>query len=155
MVLKVCSFENSATSTLQSWALVYGYTGGPWANNVEVSHIDLSLADPTAIMELKFGRVGVASNPGTGSASTYFDAVGNNAAGNSSGLVSYSPIALSDFVGQYFIQGGEALQLDFPTPIEAFKISQDWAFAFTVRLVGSSAGTADGWFHLNIWFSEA
>lgn len=155
MVLKVNPVAQSVTNIVQTYALVYGYSGGPWVNNVEVSHIDLSLIDPAAIMELQLGRIPVQSDPGTGSNSYYFDAVGNSiAGGNNSGFVSTST-TISDTLGQYYIQGGNYLYLNFSTSIESFKITQDYAFAYSVRLVGATSETADGSYHLNVWFSES
>jgi len=155
MVLKVSAAGQSATTTAQRWALVYGYAGGPWTNNVEVSHLDLSLLDSTAVLELVFGRVAIQSDPGQGGYSSYFDAVGNNLTGGQNSGFHSTSNPFFEVLGQYYIQGGEALQLDFPTPIEAFKITQDYAFAYQVRLVGATSGTADGTYFLNVWFSEA
>jgi hypothetical protein len=155
MVLKVNSMSQAATSTLSRWSFVYGYTGGPWVNNVEVSHLDLSLLDPTAVVEFVFGRQPIQSNPGSGTTSNYFNAVGvNSSGGNSSGFVT-NTTGITETLGQYYVQGGEALQLDFKTPIEAFTITEAWAFTYSIRLVGSTSETADGTYFLNTWFSEA
>jgi hypothetical protein len=107
-------------------------------------------------MELQLGRVGIQSNPGIGGNATYFDARGNNlSGGNSSGFVS-TAITITEGLGIYYLKGG-VFQLNFQTPIESFLVSSatSWAFALSVRLVGATAGTADGECHINVWFSEA
>jgi hypothetical protein len=155
MVLKVASLSPSATSILQTYILVYGYSGGPWVNNTQVTHLDLSMGDSTAIMELQLGRTPVQSAPSTGFGATYFDAVGSSiSGGNSSGFTSTTS-SITQSLGIYYVHGGAILQLNFSTPVESFAITEDWAFALSVRLVGATASTADGECHINAWFSEA
>jgi hypothetical protein len=137
------------TLTVGSTPVVYALTGpGSSPNvteNIQVYQIDVSVADPSAVLEIVVGRVEVSSGGATGGA--YFR--GNTGHDSLPGLATHSFNTFQHVHGRYFLSGGHPLQLKFDEPIEAlvdWQSSTDMAVAVWIKRVDSS--TAVG-FHLN------
>lgn len=140
----------SIGSTGVYWALgtPNAPSGGDYGTDHVVHGLSVSVENPTAVLEIVYGRVELSSRLSISGGQYYR---GNRKAANIPGL-GIVDATFHEILGRYFLSGGQPLQLDFPEPVESLSDAEsttDDAFAVWVKRVDSSDEVG---YHLDVDF---
>lgn len=153
--------ELDAGSTPLKYILARADDESLYVNNTQVYRIDVSCADPAAVLELTVGRTNVTSAPGDAIESAqpnYFR--GDEVTLDSAVLSTFVPYdvgvgqpGITEVLGQYYVTScGKAVS--FTEPIESLRgngTAHPQAFAYVIRRIDSETSVP---YHLNVWFDE-
>lgn len=121
-----------------------------FTSDVNVSDVEVSVADPNAVLHIVIGRVELFEATGAMGGHYHRDTPSGN---NLPGIAAYSfPHGFHHVLGAYFLSGGHPLLLNFNEPLEAFKDAEtgtDQAVAIWIKRVDSEDAIG---YHLNVRF---
>lgn len=145
---------NSVGAAPHGWVLADGRAVAPRiTSDMMVSHLEVSVGDPTAVLEVIVGRTEL-SEPGGGGPGFYHR--GSSADDNLPGIggpqVSPPSYFIKERLGAYYLSGGHPLQLRYEEEIEAIDYATPTVhhgFAVLLRRVDSETEVP---YHINVRF---